>query len=121
MTVALCLITWNEIDGVKHDIPLIDRTRFEQIYCVDGGSTDGTVEFLQASGIPVYRQTAKGLNQACIDGVNNCECDAFVFFIQNHKEGVEVAIGSLYIVFLVLLILNTDNTPIYIKRIKRRF
>ena len=84
MTVALCFITWNEIDGVKHDIPLIDRTKFEQIYCIDGGSTDGTVEYLESQGIPVYQQTAKGLNQACIDGCNHCECDAFVFF---HPKG----------------------------------
>ena len=84
MTVALCLITWNEIDGVKHDVPLIDRRQFEQIYCIDGGSTDGTVEYLKASGISVYPQTAKGLNQACIDGANHCNCDAFVFF---HPKG----------------------------------
>lgn len=84
MTVALCLITWNEIDGVKHDVPLIDRRQFEQIYCIDGGSTDGTVEYLKGSGISVYPQTAKGLNQACIDGANQCNCDAFVFF---HPKG----------------------------------
>jgi hypothetical protein len=45
MKIALCLLTWNEIDGVKHDIPLLDRNRFEQIYCIDGGSTDGTTKF----------------------------------------------------------------------------
>lgn len=84
MTVALCLVTWNEIDGVKHDVPLIDRSKFDQIYCIDGGSTDGTVEYLAAAGIPVYRQTAKGLNQACWDGVEKCDCDAFVFF---HPKG----------------------------------
>lgn len=84
MTVALCLITWNEIDGVKHDVPLIDRSKFDQIYCIDGGSTDGTMEFLEERGIPVYRQTAKGINQACIDAVDHCECDAFVFY---HPKG----------------------------------
>lgn len=84
MKVALCLLTWNEIDGVRHDIPLIDRSQFDQIYCVDGGSTDGTVEYLQSQGITVYQQTAKGINQACIDGVTHCECDAFVFY---HPKG----------------------------------
>ena len=84
MTVALCLITWNELEGCKHDVPLIDRTQFEEIYCIDGGSTDGTVEYLESQGIPVYRQTAKGLNQACKDGAEHCTCDAFVFF---HPKG----------------------------------
>ena len=92
MTIALCLITWNEIDGVSHDIPLIDRTQFDQIYCVDGGSTDGTVEYLEEQEIPVYPQTAKGLNQACIDGVNHCVCDAFVFF---HPKGT-IPVEDLY-------------------------
>ncbi len=60
MTVALCLITWNELDGCKHDVPLIDRTKFEQILCVDGGSTDGTVEYLKEQGkYPVIFLTLK--------------------------------------------------------------
>lgn len=84
MRIALCLITWNEIDGVKHDIPLIDKSKFEQIYCIDGGSTDGTVEYLEKNGIKVYTQQKKGINQACLEGVEHCECDAFVFF---HPKG----------------------------------
>ena len=84
MTIALCLIVWNEIDGLKHDIPLLDKSKFDQIYAIDGGSKDGSVEYMEENGIEVYRQTAKGLNQACIDGVNQCKCDAFVFF---HPKG----------------------------------
>ncbi len=84
MRVALILITWNELDGCKHDIPLIDRSRFDEILCIDGGSKDGTVEYLKSAGIPVYRQSAKGLNQACKDGVAHTTCDAFVFF---HPKG----------------------------------
>lgn len=84
MTVALCLITWNEIEGCKHDVPLIDRSQFDEIYCIDGGSTDGTVEYLEGQGIKVYKQTAKGLNQACKDGCNFCSSDAFVFY---HPKG----------------------------------
>lgn len=108
MTVALCLLTWNEIDGVKHDIPLIDRTKFDQIYCIDGGSKDGTVEYLEEQGITVYQQSAKGLNQACLDGVDHCECDAFVFyhpkgtipvedsyrFRSYYEQGYEFVVGS---------------------------
>lgn len=92
MTVALCLLTWNEIDGVKHDVPLIDRRKFEQLYCIDGGSTDGTVEFLGSQGVPVYHQTAKGLNQACWDGALKCECDALVFY---HPKGT-ISVADTY-------------------------
>jgi len=84
MKVALCLITWNEIDGVKHDVPLIDRSKFDQVYCIDGGSSAGTVAYLESQGISVYRQSAKGLNQACWDGAEKCQCDAFIFY---HPKG----------------------------------
>lgn len=84
MTVALCLVTWNEIDGCKHDIPLIDRDKFDQIYCIDGGSKDGTVEYLEDNRITVYKQKKKGINHACLEGVSYCKCDAFVFF---HPKG----------------------------------
>lgn len=84
MTVGLCLLTWNEVAGCKHDVPMIDRSKFEQIYCIDAGSTDGTAEYLREQGIEVYAQTGKGLNQACKDGVDHCRCDAFVFF---HPKG----------------------------------
>ncbi|MBR6308135.1 MAG: glycosyltransferase [Lachnospiraceae bacterium] len=84
MTVALILITWNELEGCKHDVPLIDRTKFDEIFCIDGGSSDGTVEYLTEQGIPVYPQSAKGLNQACKDGCDHCTCDAFVFY---HPKG----------------------------------
>lgn len=108
MRVALCLITWNELEGCRHDVPLIDRTKFEEIYCIDGGSTDGTVEYLKEQGIAVYRQTAKGLNQACKDGADRCSCDAFVFyhpkgsipvedtyrFRRYFEEGYDLVVGS---------------------------
>lgn len=84
MTVSLCLLTWNELAGCKHDIPLIDRSRFDEVYCIDGGSTDGTVEYLESQGIRVCPQTSRGLNQACKDGCDNCHSDALVFF---HPKG----------------------------------
>lgn len=108
MTVGLCFITWNELQGCRHDIPLIDTSQFDQVYCIDGGSTDGTIEYLQKQGITVYLQTAKGLNQACMDGVRHCKCDAFVFFHpkgtipvediykfrQYFEDGYELVVGS---------------------------
>lgn len=84
MTIGLCLITWNELEGCKKDVPTIDRTKFEQVYCIDGGSKDGTVEYLREQGVEVYRQTEKGLNQAYIDGINFSKCDAVVFY---HPKG----------------------------------
>lgn len=80
-TVALCLVTWNEIVGCQHDVPLIDRSKFDYVFCVDGGSTDGTVEYLTEQKIPVIRQTSKGINQAYKDGAKFCGCDNIIYFL----------------------------------------
>ena len=92
MTVGLCLLTWNELEGCRHDVPIIDKGKFEQIYCIDGGSTDGTCEYLEKQGIEVYRQTHKGYNYACKDAAKWCRCDAFVIF---HPKG-SVPVENIY-------------------------
>eukprot|EP00828_Plagiopyla_frontata_P006252 TRINITY_DN12699_c0_g2_i1.p1 TRINITY_DN12699_c0_g2~~TRINITY_DN12699_c0_g2_i1.p1 ORF type:complete len:113 (+),score=22.78 TRINITY_DN12699_c0_g2_i1:3-341(+) len=57
MSVSLCLIVWNELEGCKKDVPLIPRECFDEIYAVDGGSTDGTVEYLESQSIKVFPQS----------------------------------------------------------------
>jgi glycosyltransferase involved in cell wall biosynthesis len=74
------LLVWNEIEGCKHDAPKIPREAFDEIYAVDGGSTDGTVGYLEAQGIPAYRQPKKGLNAAYVHAVERSTCDAIVVF-----------------------------------------
>jgi glycosyltransferase involved in cell wall biosynthesis len=81
---SLCLLTWNEIEGCKGDVPMLPRDAFDEIYAVDGGSTDGTVEYLQAQGIPVFKQETKGYNGAYISAFLHCNTDAVVLF---HPKG----------------------------------
>ena len=92
MTVALCLLTWNEIDSVRHDVPKINLKKFDQVFCIDGGSTDGTVGFLEENGIEVICQKKRGINAACIEAVEHCECDAFVFY---HPKGT-IPVSDIY-------------------------
>ena len=80
MKISLCLMVWNEVDGCRGDVPKLPRDAFEEIYAVDGGSTDGTVEFLESHGIKVYRQPKKGLNAAYIHAAEMSTCDAVVVF-----------------------------------------
>lgn len=84
MRTALCLLTWNEIIGCQHDVPLIDRSQFDEVYAIDGGSKDGTIEYLSKQGIPVYVQPKPGLNAAHVFAVEKCNSDAIVFF---HPKG----------------------------------
>lgn len=80
MRISLCLLVWNELEGCKIDVPNLPRDRFEEIYAIDGGSTDGTLEYLESQGITVYRQPKKGLNAAYIYAVEKSTCDALVVF-----------------------------------------
>jgi glycosyltransferase involved in cell wall biosynthesis len=80
MKVSLCLLVWNEVEGCKLDVPRLPRGAFDEVYAIDGGSTDGTVEYLQSEGIPVHRQPKKGLNAAYVHANRMSTCDAVVVF-----------------------------------------
>jgi glycosyltransferase involved in cell wall biosynthesis len=76
--VSLCIMVWNELKGCELDIPRLPRECFYEIFAVDGGSTDGTVEFLKLQGIPVYQQPVKSLNAAYHYAVELCRGEALV-------------------------------------------
>ncbi|MCK4662445.1 MAG: glycosyltransferase [Bacteroidales bacterium] len=84
MKIGLCLLTLNEFDGCKHDIPKIKFNKFDEIFAVDGGSNDGTVEYLEQNNIKVYKQEKAGYNQAYIESFKHCHTDALIFF---HPKG----------------------------------
>jgi glycosyltransferase involved in cell wall biosynthesis len=89
MRISLCLIVWNELAGCKIDVPNIARDSFDEIFAVDGGSTDGTVQYLISQSIPVYRQTKPGLNAAYIDANDKATGDAVVVFFPKGTLPVE--------------------------------
>jgi len=78
--VSLCLLVWNELEGCRIDVPNLPLNVFEEIYAIDGGSTDGTIEYLESKGIPTYIQPQKGLNAAYIYAVEKSTCDPIVVF-----------------------------------------
>jgi len=84
ISVTLCLLTWNELAGCEHDVPLLPLDRFDEVFAVDGGSTDGTVEFLHARGVTVHHQDLPTYNGAYRCAFNHCTTDALVFF---HPKG----------------------------------
>lgn len=87
-TVSLCLLVMNERRGCEHDVPLIPREQFDEVFAVDGNSTDGTAEYLEAAGIPVHPQPEPGYNASYIHAFNMCRSDALVFF--HPKGGIPV-------------------------------
>jgi len=59
MNFSLVLLTLNEIVGCKLIIPRIDKSLFKELICIDGGSTDGTIEYLRNKGFKVIVQDKK--------------------------------------------------------------
>lgn len=80
MKVSLCLIVWNELQGCLVDVPKVPRGAFDEVFAVDGGSSDGTVEYLESQGIPVHRQPKRGLNAAYVHANQMAKGDAVVAF-----------------------------------------
>jgi hypothetical protein len=85
--VTLCLLTWNEIEGCKQDVPRIPKI-FDRVFAIDNSSTDGTREFLESNGIDVIPQYTKSYNGAYLDAIDAAGSSSVVFF---HPKGtVEV-------------------------------
>jgi glycosyltransferase involved in cell wall biosynthesis len=77
---ALCLVVFNEFEGCKNDLPLIDQTEFDEVFAIDGGSTDGTAGILREYGVTVYPQRTRSLNAAYWQAVESSTCENVVVF-----------------------------------------
>lgn len=82
MKVSLCLLTLNEIVGCKHDVPLINkiRSKFDEVFAVDNGSTDGTVQYLRMNKIPVIYRPGISYDEMHSLAIKHTKSDAVVFF-----------------------------------------
>ena len=78
--VTLLLPVLNEIDGLRIVLPQVDRQFFTEILIVDGGSTDGSLEFADAQGIRVVRQTRQGLSFGVFDALREAQGDYVIEF-----------------------------------------
>jgi len=89
MRVSLCLIVWNELKGCEMDVPRLPLDQFDEVFAVDGGSADGTVEYLQSRGIPVHKQPKRGLNAAYVHANEMATGDAVVVYFPKGTLPVE--------------------------------
>lgn len=111
MKTTLFLPVKNEIEGLKFILPQIDRSWIDEIVCIDGNSTDGSFEYLQSVGIPVYRQTSDGICGAYWQCVEVAKGDAIIAFspdnnslphlipevVKKMKEGHDMVVVSRYL------------------------
>lgn len=111
MKTTLLALTLNEIDGVKAILPQINRSWLDQILVVDGGSTDGTIEWCRANGYEVYIQKRRGIRFAYLEVLpliqgdvvltsspdGNCPMAAIPSLLDKISEGYDLVIGSRYL------------------------
>lgn len=80
MNFTLLIPTLNEYEGMKVIMPKIDKNWFTQIIVLDGGSTDGTVEYAKEQGYEVYIQTKPGIRNAYNEVLPLIKGDALITF-----------------------------------------
>jgi glycosyltransferase involved in cell wall biosynthesis len=83
---TLVILTLNEIDGITDIFPKLPLHTLDEFLVVDGGSTDGTVEFFQARGVRVLRQDRRGRGEAFRLAVQHARNEFLVFFSPDGNE-----------------------------------
>ena len=83
---TLVLLTLNEIDGLTSLWDRIPVSRFRRTLAVDGGSRDGSREFLAQRGIPVLDQPIPGRGVAFRVAAEATDTDRVVFYSPDGNE-----------------------------------
>lgn len=111
MTTTLLIPTLNEIIGMKEIMPRIKKEWIDQIIILDGGSTDGTIEYAGEQGYSVYVQKRAGIRNAYTEVWPMIKGDVVITFspdgnsipeaipvlVDKMREGYDMAIASRYL------------------------
>jgi glycosyltransferase involved in cell wall biosynthesis len=111
MKTTLLIPTLNEFEGMKAIMPRVKREWCDQIIVLDGGSTDGTVEWAEEHGYFVYIQQKKGFRHAYNEVLPLIKGDVIITFspdgncipelipelIRKMEEGNDMVIVSRYL------------------------
>src|SRR3977135_3304286 len=80
LSTTLLVPVWNEIVGMKEIMPQVRREWVDQILILDGGSTDGTVEWARSQGYEVHVQKQPGMRQAYMEAMPLVRGDVIITF-----------------------------------------
>ena len=113
MRTTLLIPVLNEIEGMKLILPLIQKNWVDEIIVVDGGSTDGSLEYAQSLGFTAIKQKSmeKGMISAYGEGLEVTTGDVIIPFspdgnsvperipdlIAKMREGYDMVVVSRYL------------------------
>ncbi|OHC75375.1 MAG: histidinol phosphate phosphatase [Rhodospirillales bacterium RIFCSPLOWO2_12_FULL_58_28] len=111
ITTTLIVLTLNEIDGCRAIMPRVKREWVDRILFIDGGSTDGTVEWIRENGYDLYLQEKPGIRggyRSVWDSIKsdvvitfspdgNCIPEKIPELVEKMKEGYDLVIASRYL------------------------
>lgn len=110
MKVSIVVYTFNEYEGMRVMMPRIQKSWYDQILVIDGGSTDGTVEYAKQHGYEIHRQKERRWGGAYQEAFERATGDIIVDFspdgnsipeaipelIEKIRQGNDMVIASRY-------------------------
>ena len=83
---TLVLLTLNEIDGLRQCWDELPLDEFELVVAVDGGSTDGSREFMAERGVPILDQPIAGRGVAFRVAAEASTTERMVYYSPDGNE-----------------------------------
>ena len=92
MKTTLCILTKNELPCLEVLLPEIlavcKKNSIDKIFAIDGGSTDGTVEFFKKNNVNIITQKNRGRGDAFHVAFNQIESDLYIFYSPDGNEDI---------------------------------
>ncbi len=86
---TVVILTLNEIEGLRQIFSKIPVSKCGEIFAVDGGSTDGSLDFYKKHNITVHSQKKKGRGEAFRLAIEKAKFENIIFFSPDGNENPE--------------------------------